>query len=438
MSAPARDPRTRSRWRPLLWVLLALSLIPTVARVASLVEPFCAPGWERSAFYDFRLWRTGVERYEQTGRLYDTDTPGYFLAGSVSLYKYPPTFAAILKLFAGRPQSTVGRIFLLGSLVLLLLALGVLLVGLRPPPLGGALMALVFVHWMPTWELLSDLRMEPIVLLLLSITLIGYLRGRTWLAGVPAGVAGAFMVYPWALLVPSLLCRHWKVLLGALVGAIGTLAAAALILPARLSMQFFTQILPHLGGTSLSYENLSLLAQLGRVGLLLTGEMPSAAELDLMHLETPDISRLVTAHIIALALLIVVALGIGRPLLRAIRAAGSVPAGRRDALNLALMICVVMPLIPTSWLGYQIILILPLLSLLAWAPHPRSDAVTWGLLIASIVIGTTIYGYGDFYPHHAATSSILRGALPILLGGGLVRVLSGSVARPRAAADPQS
>lgn len=359
--------------RILLWILLGLCVCLTVARVMSLARPFHAPGWERVAFYDFRLWRAGVERYERTEQLYDTDRPGYFLAGSHALYKYPPTFAAILKLFSGEPQHKVGRIFLITNLLLLVSALGIILAALRPVPIKSAIMALVFVHWLPTWELLHDLRMEPLILLLLSLSFLWLYRDKEWRAGVPIGVAGAFMVYPWAVLGYFALRWRWRLLLAALAGALATLAAAALILPVQLTVRFFTEILPHVGGTSLAYENLSLLAQFGRFGLLVTGNMPTAFDLDGMHPETHSTSRMLYAHLIALALLIIALLFLGRLVLRTFRITRQLPLERWGPVALAAMICLVTLLIPTSWLSYQIMLILPLLVMLAWIPSPRTD-----------------------------------------------------------------
>jgi hypothetical protein len=70
------------------WILYAgLTLLGffSISAAVRRSAPFFAPNWDRVSFYDFRLWRDGIETLAHTGRLYDTDTPGYFLPGSHSL-----------------------------------------------------------------------------------------------------------------------------------------------------------------------------------------------------------------------------------------------------------------------------------------------------------------------------------------------------------------
>lgn len=417
------------RVRGFAWILFSLLIVLTVVRIAFLTQPFLESGWDLKTFYDFRLWRTGVERYVATGQLYDTDTPGYFLAGSHSFYKYPPTIAAVLRPFAGQPQWKVGRIFLIANFVVLLSSLVLILIAFRPGRLRALCMVLLFLHWSPTWESLSDLRMEPLVLALFSASIFCLQRGKRIAAGVPVGVAGALIVFPWFVLVYFALRREWRVLLGALCGAIGALGVTAVILPARLTVQFFTEILPHLGGTSLSYENVGLLANLARLELLLTGHLPPVMVLDRLHLEGHVNSHLLWAHLVAVVVLIPILVLLYRLTAGAIRRASSLPVFRREPLAFGITVCLLALLIPSSWLSYQILLGLPLLCAVALAPAPRDDLLTWALLAFSAVVGSAIYGYTAFFYTHTEISSVLRSLIPITLWIAQIRVLRARAVR---------
>jgi hypothetical protein len=409
----------RPRW---LNLAMAVAVAFTVIRALSLSYAFWKPGWERETFYDFRLWRAGVERYIATGQLYDTDTPGYFEPGSHSLYKYPPTFAAILKPFAGQPMVPVGRGFLIAHLLILAAAATMLVRALGARSRLALLMVLLFVNWMPIWETLSDLRTETLVLLCLATTVFLRRQQRTWLAGIPIGVAGAFMVHPWLLLGYYGLRRQWLVVLGGLAGAVATLGLAALDLPPRLTVQFFTQILPRIGGTSLSYENLSVMANAGRLVMAVGGDPVSAQALDALALEVHRTPAMLWAHILALALLAAAIALLCWLSARALCAAAAAAVSARDieCMGLGLSVCILLLVIPTSWLHYQILLALPLLMAVAYAPGRRPVRA---LLCGAAVIGGSIYGYSPHFYELPEISAALRSLLPLLLVSAQILIL---------------
>jgi hypothetical protein len=427
MDAPGtRHPSTRVR-RLLPWIALAVLLVPTGARVRALVQPFTAPGWERLAFYDFRLWRSGVARFEQTGVLYDTEQPGYFLPGSQSRYKYPPTYAALLKLVSSQPQRLVGRAFFLGNVLILAAFLAMLLWALRPAAWRAVLMILLFFHWQPFFENFGDLQMEPILLFCLGLALVMRLRARELSSGIPLGVAGAFKVYPWILLLEPAARRRWRVLAGGAIGALGTLLFAGIVLPPRLSVQFFFSVLPRIGGTSLSYENVSLLATLGRCLLQLTGRLPSPEALDGMVLETSAASA---AMRVAQVLALLVAAALLYVTVQAARRARSAPVHIRETALLSMSICLLLLFIPTSWLPYQVLLALPLLSAAALAPPWAADRSAWRLLGFGAAWGVIFNDYGTFFASFPGTPSLLRALVPLAIWGSHLRILG--VSRPTA------
>jgi hypothetical protein len=417
-----RHPRDRVRLL-LPWIVLAVLLVPTGVRIASLVRPWVAPGWESIAFYDFRLWRSGVAQFEETGVLYDTEQPGYFLPGSHSRYKYPPTYAALLKLVSSLPQRVVGRAFFVGNVLLLAALLAMMLWALRPGAWRAVLMILLFLHWQPFFENFGDLQMEPILLFCFGVSLLGRRGARELGSGIPLGVAGAFKVYPWILLLEFAVRRRWRVLVGGALGAIGTLGLAALIVPLRLSAQFFFGVLPRIGGTSLSYENVSLLATLGRWGLQLGGGLPGAEVLDGMVLETAGATAAMRMAQILTVLSASVLLFLT---VRAARRARAAPVTIRETALLSMSICLLLLFIPTSWLSYQVLLALPLLAAVALAPAWRADRRTWLVLSFAVAWGVIFNSYGRFFESYPGTPSLLRALVPAAIWGAHLRILRAS------------
>lgn len=387
-------------------ILLLLLAGLTALRVAHLAAPFFARGWENWSFYDFRLWRAGLDQYEKSGRLYDTDQPGYFLPGSRSLYKYPPTFAALMKPFTHLPQSVAARSFLILNALCLAGFLAALFASLRVRAWKACLLSLLLLHWQPVWEVLSDLQMELIILALLALSLFLEERRKDGMAGSPLGAAGAFKVYPWLLLSYFAARRQGRALLFGGAGALAALALACLAFPARLSIEFFTRILPRLGGTSLSYDNVSGLAVISRLCLQLRGGVPSAETLDEATLETfpsPGLRPL------ALVLFLLAAFALLFWTVRALRR----PHTFASALSLST--CLLLALIPTSWLSYQALLALPLLVAAAAVSADGRSRGSWILLGSAILFGGAINSYDRSYSSFPAALSLLRSSIPFIL-----------------------
>ncbi|MEZ4654547.1 MAG: hypothetical protein R3E12_13420 [Candidatus Eisenbacteria bacterium] len=149
----------RTAYRLLLLVLGAVAAISAF----QMGSPFFARQLPREApkFYDFRLWHGSLVRYEKLQTLYTTNQKGYFLAGSRVGYKYPPTYASLIRPFMGKPIPVIERYFLIANLIAILAAGAGLMValGLRGDRLLLAIPVFVLL-WRPTWKLFFDLQME--------------------------------------------------------------------------------------------------------------------------------------------------------------------------------------------------------------------------------------------------------------------------------------
>jgi hypothetical protein len=378
-------------------------------------------------FYDFHLWRTGMERYVETGRLYDTDTPGYYLPGSRSLYKYPPVFAAILRPFVGHPDGPVYRGFFLANLLILAAAFFLMMwAGPRRSWLLRATAFCLFAIWRPSWESLGDLQMEPVLLLLLAGSAFFLARGRLSWAAVLIGVAGAFKVYPWGLILWFAIRRNWRACLAGAAGALGTLATASLVIPPRHAVEFFFRILPRLGGTSLSLDNVSLVAIVGRLGALALRGPISRDALDQLYLEGEAGVGFLVRSVALLSALVVAYFGFrafAKAWARSKRGSPEDRRGFREVLGLAYLTCALLFLSPTSWLSYQALLILPLLVVIFGLPSWKQDRTSWILAIAAAAVGDLLFSLDAIYDLHPFLVSAARSALPVLLGIAVLRRL---------------
>lgn len=403
----------------LFWALVLLISILTGLRIHASLRPHFAPGWEEYSFYDFRIFRSNIDRFVETGRLYATDEPGYFLPGSRT-YKYPPLTAALLRPLVGVSASTVGRSFLLGYLAILVLFPVCLLRAFRVPFHKAILAFLVYLNWQPLWETLGDLQIETLTLLLLGLALVADRRGKPGLSGFHLGIAGAFKVYPWILLAFPLVRRRWRTIAGAAVGVLVSLVVASAILPPRLNFEYFTSVFPRLGGTSLSYENLSVAATLGRLGLESGGNEVAPAAMDELVLEelgSPSPRRLAAGGSVVVAGLLLFFTW------RRLRQAGFGISSVPEPTALALALCFLLLFMPTSWLSYQTLLALPFVVALLLLPAPSISSAAWWWWGGAAAVGCTINAYSTFYAAYPAMSSLLRSLVPVALGMALLLCL---------------
>jgi len=419
---PRTPPVTRARW---FWVILfLLLLVPTGLRIVHTARPYVVPPFVNPGYFDLRIFLDQVRTYDQTGELYATGNPDFFDPGS-AVYKYPPTFAALLHPFAALRWRVAVRTLLVINFAILLVGLAGLLAVLRPGWRRGLLLALVFLHWGAFWESLAGMQLEPLLLLLL-IGSLGCLRGgRHFWAGFAVGVAAALKVYPAGLIAYFALRRRWTAVAGMAAGGAAALGAASVALSMRPTVEYLTRILPKLGGTSLGWDNISWVGSLGR--LLVLGFAGPARLQELTRavprgmLETGAVggvhaTTIILAGSTAALLVFLTARALRRP--PAIGAALA-PAAR-ESLGYGAALCLLLFLMPTSWPDYQTLLILPLAIAIAAAPDPRRDALSWLLIAAAAVAGASTV-HGEVFTQHPFLATVLRGWIPLAIWWAIVR-----------------
>ncbi|MBD3237058.1 MAG: DUF2029 domain-containing protein [Candidatus Eisenbacteria bacterium] len=401
-------------WLP--WLLFALLLVPTALRVEGYRERL-----SEGRFPDFRIFYDQAERAERGDPLYRTDREDFHLPGSQS-YKFPPPVAALLSLLEGRPATRHAPLGIAVSLALLAAAFALLAAAHRPPLWRLLLALLVTIHWVPNFESLAALAVEPLILLLWVLALLLARRAHAMGAGAAIGAAGALKVYPAGLLIHFLLRRRWRALGGVLLGGAVTLALAGLVLPLRHAADYFLRVLPHLGGIALSTENLGLFGNAGRlaIGLVAGRErMLSESRRYLSILGDVDLPGVRPLALGMAIVVIVIALGVT---FRVWRRGATLPASRSASLGTALTISFYLPLLPSSWAHYQQLLLLPLLVAFFHAPAPHRAPTIWLLLAAGAIPGLWITDTHAFYRADPLLASALRSLIPFWIWWALLRI----------------
>lgn len=401
--------RRRGVWIA-LFLLLALSAVRTVIDL----KPFLVYKQGAEQWFDLYVMTDLLREYQRTGRLYDTSKPDSFDPKTTSMFKYPPPNAALIlslvpvskppptiRPLEPRPPAHSGRDPKLRALrqaarrgdalrsvrpllVFYLLTLGATLafciVSLRPTWERTLLMAALFLNWQANVESLGGPQIEPLLLLLLAGAAWSYFRRKLFLAGVPIGIAGAFKAYPWGLLLVFILRRQWRGALGVAVGAAATFLLSGIIVPLGFSLEWLVRIFPKLNGLVVDSENVSVLGNLAHLALTVAGkEHPRTLYLlSGQWLSDPAVAVPLVAALVAFAALLVLVI---RVTCRCWPRAHGMEEGRRNVLWMALCVCLLTAFMPTSWLNYQTLLVLPLMVGLALAPRPALDPLTWVLIL---------------------------------------------------------
>ena len=389
-----------------LRLTLGVAALLTLARIG--IEWRTVPVY----FHDFHVFRGEVARARDGGPLYATARSDYFNPGS-PVYKYPPPYAALIKAFTSWPAERALQLFLATSLLVLAGAWATMLSVFRPSWERGLLALIVYLNWEPLFESLQGLQLEPLLLLLAALALACLVLGQPFGAGLALGIACAFKVYPGLLVLPYLVRRRWAVVAGAILGLAATLALSALAFPARLSLDYFTRILPRLGGVALAWDSIGLLAHAGRLALLLlTGpeQTLAAARSVPAILGVVDVPGLVTPTCVLAALLgVPLVVIVAKPLARA----GDLPPVVGESAALGLSLCAVLVLLPTSWPDYQTLLALP--AVWATLTVSRDERRLVALVLVAVTIAA-LPAQGRFLDENRGLICGLRTLLPLLLG----------------------
>lgn len=415
----------------LLGVLITASTVNT-ARIAHRYAVI-PPG--SGMYHDLRIFLRLAGQVRDDGRLYKTDAPDFAVPGS-SVYKYPPTWAALLQPLTGLHFKTAARI-LFGVYAAILLASLVILLRLHRPALPRTgLILLAFISWQPFWESMAGMQLEIVTLLLLAVMLALRPAGRRFWSGVPIGLAGALKLYPLGLVAWLAWRRDVRAIGGAAAGLAIAFVASSLVLPARLWREFVI-LLPGLGGTNVGPDNLSLVGMSGRLGVALFQGPEVLREATSLGRVQTDLAVLGTpaTRIFAVAAAAIAAAGLLLLSWRALRSRAlspAAPAGRGAAaagdwtepLSLGAFLCLLLLSMPTSWPDYQTLLFLPLVTVLATAPGFRTDPWPLALGITALVSGAIPVDWGPL-ARHADWTPAVRGWLPIALWAALMRIAAG-------------
>ena len=195
-------------------------------------------------------------------------------------YIYTPLVAEVLRPLAYAPLPRAATVWLVLSHLMVLATALLLWRALRGTTTTTALAAMLAAGlvYQPLFENFSYVQIGPLLLLVMTGAAVLYLAGdwrRNAIAGALIGLATVIKVTP-LLAAPALLPPGWArrqargELLEGVAGFAGLLGAAAVLVLLMLvfvpfTADFFTQVLPHIGGGTTAYENKSFPAFIGRV-----------------------------------------------------------------------------------------------------------------------------------------------------------------------------
>lgn len=197
-------------------------------------------------------------------------------------YIYTPLVAEVLRPLAALPLPRAATVWLLVSHLMVALTAVILWRGLRGSVTTAALAGMLAAGllYQPLFENFSYVQIGPLMLLVMTGAAVFYLAGtrrRAAMAGALIGLATVIKVTP-LLAAPALLPPGWARpgsawrarlsegawgLAGLLVAAAGLVVLMLLFVP--FTADFFTQVLPHIGGGTTVYENKSFPAFIGRI-----------------------------------------------------------------------------------------------------------------------------------------------------------------------------
>jgi hypothetical protein len=198
--------------------------------------------------------RTGGDPYTD---FYRTHVPWDWTLSSG--YLYPPAFAASLAPLTVLPNALVVRAWLLLMLALMVGSLAMVYRVLGPPRLAELLcLAVIMVTFFPVTATLLTGAMNPVLLLLLTLTWAAWLRRRDTISGVALGAAIAIKLVPIALFPYLLFRRQARLLVAATaVTAVG-IGLGLIVTSPEHTVFYFRDMLPHLSAGSGYRENESL------------------------------------------------------------------------------------------------------------------------------------------------------------------------------------
>jgi alpha-1,2-mannosyltransferase len=177
-------------------------------------------------------------------------------------YIYPPSFALLVAPLGLLPDGVAAAVWMAIEQASLAIAVVVVLRWRRPTSWAIAALLFVTLTFYPLWVDVVQGQANLLVLLLVTVGIVGILRGRPAF-GVALGAAAALKLTPLILVVWLLLDRRFRAA-AFVVGGFAILTGAGLLLRFQDTLAYFGQVLPALAGGTAFYANQSLAGVLDR------------------------------------------------------------------------------------------------------------------------------------------------------------------------------
>ncbi len=363
--------------------------------------------FKRERAVDFRAHWEASRRFNEGAPLYDLAA----LRANIfsDLYKYPPLLAGLLRPFALLDYPTARDYWRLILLLSLVVAVGVIswsFVRQPFPPLAAddgsteartawerlmqptLLFVTVVALFRPMVDALNYGQLDPAILLLLALTLVGLRADRPALAGWALALATALKLYPGILILYLVWRREWRAVGNFAVAVVAWNVLAAALTNLNDTLTYYTQVLQLSGGSSAWVENQTIS---GFVARLFTDHLRQEEFPQTLLLRWLLLNGLTYATLI-------VTVGISLWAARRVRPGD----GMAYALGFCMLVCVSVFALPVAWLHYLVAFLLPLavaLYALAcagrewWATAPR--LTLWAVVL--LVLGTILLAYENIW-----------------------------------------
>jgi alpha-1,2-mannosyltransferase len=177
-------------------------------------------------------------------------------------YIYPPSFALLIAPLGLLPEVAAAAVWMAVEQAALAVAIVVTSQWLRPTRWAVAAVLVATLSFYPLWVDVVQGQANLLVLLLVTVGIVGVLRGRPAF-GAAIGVAAALKLTPLILVVWLLIDRRFRAAAFAL-GGFAILTFAGALLRFQDTVAYFGQVLPALASGTAFYANQSLAGLLDR------------------------------------------------------------------------------------------------------------------------------------------------------------------------------
>jgi alpha-1,2-mannosyltransferase len=177
-------------------------------------------------------------------------------------YIYPPSFALLLAPLGLLPDAAAAAVWMALQQVALAAAIVVVVRWLRPASWAVTVLLFATLTFYPLWVDVLQGQANLLVLLLVTVGIVGVLRGRPAL-GAAIGVAAALKLTPLILVVWLLLDRRFRAA-AFVLGGFTVVTVAAALLRFQDTVVYLAQVLPALASGTAFYANQSLAGVFGR------------------------------------------------------------------------------------------------------------------------------------------------------------------------------